>query len=71
MKDAGMRIRIEPDLRDAFIKACREDETSAAQVLRCFMRGYLERNAYGRQISLDLHSSTQKPVATKLGRRSK
>ncbi|RYE06901.1 MAG: hypothetical protein EOP22_19825 [Hyphomicrobiales bacterium] len=41
MKDVGMRIRVEPDLRDAFVRACREEEIPAAQVIRSFMRSYL------------------------------
>ena len=42
MKDVGMRIRVEPDLRDAFVRACREEEIPAAQVIRSFMRSYLD-----------------------------
>lgn len=50
MKDAGMRIRVEPDLRAAFVQACRAQDVSAAQVLRAFMRAYVERqDASGTQ----------------------
>jgi hypothetical protein len=42
MKDAGMRIRVEQDLRQEFIAACQAQHTPAAQVLRQFMRGYVE-----------------------------
>jgi len=42
MKDAGMRIRVEPDLRAAFVEVCRAQDVSAAQVLRAFMRDYIE-----------------------------
>jgi hypothetical protein len=38
MKDAGMRIRVEPELRDRFINLCRDNDVPAAQVLRSFMR---------------------------------
>lgn len=41
MKDAGMRIRVEQDLREDFISACQTQHTPAAQVLRQFMRGYV------------------------------
>ena len=38
MKEAGMRIRIEPELREAFVSACRGQALPAARVLRTFMR---------------------------------
>lgn len=40
-KDAGMRIRIERELRDEFLKMCREQDRPAAQVIREFMREYI------------------------------
>lgn len=43
MKDAGMRIRVEQHLREEFIAACQTQHTPAAQVLRQFMRGYVEQ----------------------------
>lgn len=43
MKDAGMRIRVEQDLREKFIAACQTQHTPAAQVLRQFMRGYVDQ----------------------------
>lgn len=43
MKDAGMRIRVEQNLREEFIAACQTQHTPAAQVLRQFMRGYVEQ----------------------------
>lgn len=43
MKEAGMRIRIEPELREAFIAACRGQDMPAAQVLRGFMREYVRK----------------------------
>ena len=47
MKDSGLRIRVERDLRDRFLELCREHDRPAAQVLREFMRDYIE-NARGR-----------------------
>ncbi len=41
MKNAGLRIRIEPELRDAFIQTCHESHIPAAQVLRAFIRDYV------------------------------
>lgn len=40
-KDAGLRIRIDRELRDAFVAVCREQDKPAAQVLREFMRDYV------------------------------
>ena len=38
MKDAGMRIRVEQELRDAFVAACQKMDVPAAQVLREHMK---------------------------------
>ena len=43
MKDAGMRIRVEPELREAFVSACRGQDLPAAQVLRGFMKEYVRK----------------------------
>ncbi len=44
MKDAGLRIRVQRELREEFLAACREQDKSAAQVLREFMRSYVENH---------------------------
>lgn len=44
MKDSGLRIRVQRELRDRFNEACRVEDKSAAQVLREFMRAYVERH---------------------------
>lgn len=41
MKDVGLRIRVQRELRDDFLAACRAQDKPAAQVLREFMRGYV------------------------------
>ena len=41
MKDAGLRIRVQRDLREQFLKVCRAQDKPAAQVLREFMREYV------------------------------
>lgn len=43
-KDAGLRIRVDRELREAFVAVCRAQDKPAAQVLREFMREYVERN---------------------------
>ncbi len=42
MKDVGMRIRVEPELREQFISLCHEHNVPAAQVLRSFMRDFVQ-----------------------------
>jgi predicted DNA-binding protein len=41
MKDSGLRIRIERELREKFIEVCRQQDRPAAQVIREFMRQYI------------------------------
>ena len=41
MKDSGLRIRIERELREKFLKICRQQDRPAAQVIREFMRDYV------------------------------
>ena len=45
MKDVGLRIRIERELRRAFLEACRQQDRPAAQVIREFMRDFVAANA--------------------------
>lgn len=47
-KDSGMRIRVEKDLREAFVRACRAQNRPAADVLRDFMRAFTEKQQYGQ-----------------------
>lgn len=49
MKDAGMRIRVEEDLRRQFIDVCKKKDVSAAQVIRGFMRNFIDRHDVGDQ----------------------
>lgn len=44
MKDSGLRIRIERDLRERFLEICRQQDRPAAQVIREFMRVYIAEN---------------------------
>lgn len=41
-----MMFRLDPDLHRAGVTTCKDDR-SAAQVLRAFMRDYVERNGLG------------------------
>ncbi len=51
-KDAGFRIRIESSLHERFLTVCRAQDRPAAQVLREFMRDYIEENRVTVQDSL-------------------
>ena len=44
MKDSGLRIRIERDLRERFLEICRQQDRPAAQVIREFIRAYIAEN---------------------------
>ena len=44
MKDSGLRIRVERDLRERFLETCRQIDRPAAQVLREFMREFIAEN---------------------------
>jgi hypothetical protein len=43
VKDVGLRLRVEKDLRQEFVEACRASGKPAAQVLREFMRDFVSR----------------------------
>ena len=44
-KDSGMRIRVERELREAFVQACQSQGLIAAEVLRDFMRGFAAKHS--------------------------
>lgn len=52
VKSVGFRIRIDPELRQDFIRACKAEDLSAAHVLRVFMRSYVDRSIAARQLDL-------------------
>ncbi|WP_093390971.1 MULTISPECIES: hypothetical protein [Oxalobacteraceae] len=62
MKDAGMRIRVEPELREAFIRLCRDKDMPAARVLRAFMRDFVEREGDDQQFPLSFKEQVTEKV---------
>lgn len=52
IKDAGLRLRVEKELRQEFVEACRSTGKPAAQVLREFMRDFVARERVHVQHSL-------------------
>jgi hypothetical protein len=49
LKESGLRIRVESQLKESFLLACKKNDLSAAQVLRAFMRSYIEQQSLGKQ----------------------
>lgn len=43
-KDSGLRIRLDDPLKRSFILVCKGQDKSAAQVIREFMRRYVDRH---------------------------
>lgn len=43
-KNVAFKIRIEEELRREFVDTCNSDDLTAAQVVRRFMRSYIERH---------------------------
>lgn len=58
-KDAGFRIRVERELRDQFIEKCRAKDRPAAQVIRDFMRQYIEDNSAANDTGADKEQKGQ------------
>jgi antitoxin component of RelBE/YafQ-DinJ toxin-antitoxin module len=61
MKDSGMRIRVEQELRDAFVAACQKLDVPAAQVLREHMKKVVSQVSQPSQAS---RNSNKKQEAT-------
>ena len=59
MAESGFRIRIDNNLRQAFKEACQSRDQTAAQVVRAFMRDYVEKVTDNRQAELFPHDSDE------------
>ncbi len=57
--EVGLRIRIDEELRREFIEVCRVQDMTGAQVLRAFMRSYVEHHASALR-QADLFARPQK-----------
>jgi len=44
-KDSQLILRLDKEERDAFVKLCKEQDTSAAREIRRFIRDYLGEHA--------------------------
>ena len=52
MKTAQLRIRVEEELHDSFMDSCREIDRPASQVIREFMKRFIEEQDLARQRDL-------------------
>lgn len=62
-KSANYRIRVEPDLHQEFLDACKSEDRPAAQIVREFMRGYVNQRRAALQAD---HFVAEKPHDYKL-----
>ena len=62
MKDAGLRIRLDSELREKFVRTCQAHDLTAAQVLRDFMRHFVEKYDGTLQLQLLAPESDSKQV---------
>jgi hypothetical protein len=62
MKDVGLRIRVQRELRDRFLEACRAEDKAAAQVLRQFMRDYVSNRQADSSSSGSQANASNKPT---------
>lgn len=60
IKDSGMRIRVERELREAFVQACQAQGLVASEVLREFMQGFAAKHAGGQAALFRAASETKK-----------
>lgn len=61
-KEVNMTIRIEPDLRTRFTQAAELEHRPAAQVIRDFMRTYVEKSEERSRISPEERRRRQEAV---------
>ena len=65
MKDVGIRIRVEKELREAFRNACLIENREASHVLRELMRNYIDQQINGKQGNLFAPSIENAQESTK------
>ncbi len=58
-KSSNYRIRIEPELHQEFLDACKSEDRPAPQVIREFMRVYVRKNRVGLQADLFVAEPTE------------
>ena len=61
-KTSALQIRIDPNLHHHFLEVCKAQDRPASQVIRDFMRQYVEMNGGGLQLELFNDSASFKLV---------
>jgi len=56
-KDSGFRIRVQRELREKFLRICREQDKPAAQVLREYMREYVTEHGEATNEDAEDHTN--------------
>jgi len=51
-KTSALQIRIDPNLHHQFLEICKAQDRPASQIIRDFMRQYVEMNGGGGQLEL-------------------
>lgn len=62
-KTSALRIRIDPNLHHQFLETCKLQDRPASQVIRDFMRQYVQMNGGGLQLELFNDSASFKLVS--------
>lgn len=58
-KESGLRIRVEENLRLDFLKACHENDLTASQVIRRFMKQYVEEELPASALQTEMFPSNK------------
>ena len=61
-KTSALRIRIDPNLHHQFLEICKAQDRPASQIIRDFMRQYVQMNGGGLQLELFNDSASFKLV---------
>lgn len=68
-KNVAFKFRIDEELRQAFVETCRSQDRPAAQVLREFMRSYVDGDSdVIKQAREAKRKVNRKRIASKIGR---
>ena len=61
MKDSGFRIRVQRELHQSFLEACKAEDKPAAQVIREFMRAYVRKHQEPTEDDADRPNNSGEP----------
>lgn len=59
-KTSNYRIRVEPELHQEFLDACKTNDRPAAQIVREFMKGYVLKHRQGLQAELFISEESER-----------